>query len=250
MIARYDCECTQADTVKTERTRGMSEPISTKDMVDELLFREEAGEFGDLLYARFKAGEDEYGAGNIDKPWVDTAMEELEELADTVIYRLSQQVNGDGASDESVAAAIDELRKFKERQPHTEKPLKVFVSGPYTADMQMQTLLNIGAAKLASQAIMARGNYVHCPHTMTAHWENSCPTIQHGEYVDMCVSVIEDWADAIFMLPGWCGSKGANIEHDAAVSLGIPVYSGHILQVPFCWPTLDERWKQQAADAA
>lgn len=134
--------------------------------------------------------------------------------------------------------------KFRSSLPESQLPLNVFVSGKYTGKTHSEVEQNVALACEYAQAIMLRGHNVFCPHTMTAHWEESAPDIMYGEYISMCKSYIGMWADTIFMLPGSDDSVGARVELDYACKCDIVVYD-KIEEVPFNWDRVFDRYGKE-----
>lgn len=124
------------------------------------------------------------------------------------------------------------------------KSLNIFVSGKYTGGCYADVESNIRTAQTYAQALMLRGHNVFCPHTMTAHWEDSAPDILYGEYMDMCKEYLRSWADAIFMLPNWTDSYGAKIEHDIAETCRIDIYY-NMSNVPFYLGRIANRYVEE-----
>ncbi|MGL6025675.1 MAG: DUF4406 domain-containing protein [Vibrio sp.] len=46
--------------------------------------------------------------------------------------------------------------------------------------------------------------------------------LEHHEYMQICLPMVRV-SDAVYMLDGWELSKGAKMEHDLALELGLPV---------------------------
>lgn len=49
------------------------------------------------------------------------------------------------------------------------------------------------------------------------------PITEYNAIMGMCLCEMCVHADEVHMLPGWQGSKGATLERDVAIRLGIPV---------------------------
>lgn len=131
--------------------------------------------------------------------------------------------------------------KFMSSLPNSFSPLNVFVSGKYTGETHSDVAQNVALAQEYAQAIMLRGHNVFCPHTMTAHWEESASDIAYSEYICMCKNYIDVWADTIFMLPGSDDSIGASTELEYARQCNVVVYR-EIEEVPFNWDRVFDRY--------
>ena len=96
--------------------------------------------------------------------------------------------------------------------------LLVYVSGPYTAPTPEQVAANVERARAAACQLMRLGYAVICPHTMTAGWEGE--GITYDQFVAADLEIVRR-CDAILLLPGWSGSKGALAEYRMAVRAGV-----------------------------
>lgn len=74
--------------------------------------------------------------------------------------------------------------------------------------------LNHPAFQEATEMLRAQGHAVYSPHERP--WDN--PRQAFTEYCRIICA-----ADAIYMLPGWQKSKGAQIEHALAVYCGLDI---------------------------
>lgn len=89
----------------------------------------------------------------------------------------------------------------------------VYISGPITG----LPGLNKTAFDSAAAELKAVGFEPIVPHEITA------PGDTWEEAMRSCIRAMMD-ADAVVMLRGWEGSKGAKIEYDLARAVGIPVH--------------------------
>lgn len=96
----------------------------------------------------------------------------------------------------------------------------VFVSGPYRAKKIFGIQRNITRARHAAEHIAAMGAMPVTPHLNTA-WMDG---IQEDDFwLDGYVELMQR-CDAVYMIPGWAGSEGAELEFKEATSLGLPVF--------------------------
>jgi len=101
-----------------------------------------------------------------------------------------------------------------------DRPLHVFVAGPYTAGDEYEVDANVGRAEEISREILRRGHYPYCPHSMTRGWE-SYRNVDYEDVMRMTLAFIREKADALFFI---APSPGADRERAEAVKKGIPVY--------------------------
>ena len=99
-----------------------------------------------------------------------------------------------------------------------------FISGPLTSDdPQLMQHRRVQAEAFGAIVRSECDCYVFVPHT-----DISGPLDMHGEELWMwamgvCLSKLEHDADLIVMMPNWNKSRGSRIEHEHALTLGIPV---------------------------
>ena len=86
----------------------------------------------------------------------------------------------------------------------------IFVSGPYSADSNLEILSNIIKAVKVANELWRKGWVVICPHGNTFMMEGD-----YQMFIDGNLELI-DRSDAVFMMQGWARSKGAVREHNYA----------------------------------
>jgi len=98
--------------------------------------------------------------------------------------------------------------------------MRVYISGRFSSPDPKQREKNIRLADKYALKIWKLGFDVFCPHTMTQSW------VGKVKYWEMICSDL-NWlsvCDILFLLPGWQKSRGARVEVEVALKLGIPVY--------------------------
>lgn len=95
----------------------------------------------------------------------------------------------------------------------------IYTAGPYTGDTEK----NIAEARRWAIKLWEAGHAVICPHLNTANMEKDCKA-SYEDYIAGDLKMVQR-CDAIFMLPGWEKSKGANTEFQYALEHGIPIYN-------------------------
>ena len=106
--------------------------------------------------------------------------------------------------------------------------MRIYIAGPYTAYTNIQGVslsvdYNIGVAEAVAAGLYRRGHTPFCPHTMTAHFDDSFPDIPKDVYLETDLEWLE-LCDAIVLLPGWEHSGGAIVELARAKELGLEIY--------------------------
>lgn len=96
----------------------------------------------------------------------------------------------------------------------------IYVSGPYTAPSSEELAQNIQRAKLTGLKVRAVGFVPIVPHLAILHDDPRVFT--YDKAMNECLEILVR-CDAILMMEGWQESRGARIEHDAAITEGIPV---------------------------
>lgn len=94
----------------------------------------------------------------------------------------------------------------------------IYTVGPYSGDIEK----NIASAREWAIKLWEAGHAVICPHLNTAHMDKDCRAT-YGDFIAGDLKIISR-CDAIFMLPGWTISRGAQTEIAYAEAHNIPVY--------------------------
>ena len=105
----------------------------------------------------------------------------------------------------------------------------IYTAGPYSGPGHNDVLNNILTARFISRMLWLRGFAVICPHLNTA-WMDG-PDLAWEQFMAGDLEMLSR-CDAIYMLPGWEDSKGAQIEHSRAIELGVPAYY-NLSEVPY-----------------
>ncbi len=92
----------------------------------------------------------------------------------------------------------------------------IYTAGPYSGDIDK----NIAHAAEVAKKLWAEGFAVICPHMNTAHFDGA---VTYDQFLSGDLEMVGR-CDALYMLEGWQGSKGATIEHEFAKGRGIPIY--------------------------
>ncbi len=95
------------------------------------------------------------------------------------------------------------------------KPI-LYTSGPISADDEATKAANIAAFREADAALRAAGYTVVSPLDNGLPAESTWAQHMRADVKLLC------GCDAVALLPGWNGSKGANIELALATGLGMP----------------------------
>jgi len=97
----------------------------------------------------------------------------------------------------------------------------VFISGKYTGKDSVDTIYNIELAEYYGLSIAKMGGFPIIPHCNT---RLPFTLIQpYDFFIDGYLRLLEK-CDCVFMLPNWKGSHGANLEHNQAKLLRIPIH--------------------------
>lgn len=96
------------------------------------------------------------------------------------------------------------------------RPLRVYVAGPYTADPEKCT----AAAIAVGNELLDAGHAPFVPH-LAHYWETLHGARHYEDWMRIDLAWLET-ADAILRLPG--ESSGADRETARALALGIPVF--------------------------
>lgn len=94
----------------------------------------------------------------------------------------------------------------------------IYLAGKYSGDV----VENIEKARAVAVECWEKGYAVICPHLNTAHMELDCKCTWE-DYLSGDFEMIRK-CDAIVMLEGWTGSKGAVAEHKLAKEINLPTY--------------------------
>jgi hypothetical protein len=100
----------------------------------------------------------------------------------------------------------------------------LYTAGPYSGKNRVERDHNIKVAREIAADLWRRGYAVICPHTNTAWFDDDFQDITWEMYMAGDLEIVSR-VDAVIMLPGWEHSRGANMEREHAISLGIPVYT-------------------------
>jgi hypothetical protein len=104
----------------------------------------------------------------------------------------------------------------------------IYVAGPYRNHSEWQVIQNIRKAETVAIEIWKKGHVAICPHLNTAHFGGILPD---ERWLEGDMLIIER-CDAMCMVKEWQDSVGAQMEHQRAVELGMPIYYGPD-EVPF-----------------
>ena len=103
----------------------------------------------------------------------------------------------------------------------------IYVSGPIRSGLGWEGVFqNIMRARAAARRLWRDGWAVICPHMNTMFMDG--PDLPDSMFLDGDREIIRR-VDAIYMLPGWSSSIGANLEHDEAERIGIEIIYGEIV---------------------
>ncbi len=119
----------------------------------------------------------------------------------------------------------------------------LYVSGRITPVKNTTIDENIQAARIVAIALWEAGHAVICPHLNTAYFNEDCK-VGFDDYIKGDLIMLAR-CDGIVMLKGWEDSRGAVIEHEYALGLGIPVFHN----IPALHPTERNAPKQAQAFA-
>ena len=97
----------------------------------------------------------------------------------------------------------------------------IYVAGPYRAQTEHGTILNIRAAETVAIQVWQAGHVALTPHLNTRLFGGLCPDevwLQGG------LELLR-WCDGVVLVPGWSVSTGTLAEVKEAARLGLPVYT-------------------------
>lgn len=110
----------------------------------------------------------------------------------------------------------------------------LYIAGPYSAPTKTKRDHNIAAAQNAALQAWANGWTAICPHLNTARFDDHLD-LDNGRYIQGDLEIIHRLdparGDALYLLPGWDESRGANAEFHRAFARKLPI---HIGSVPLC----------------
>lgn len=96
----------------------------------------------------------------------------------------------------------------------------VYVAGPFTAPTAWQIAENVRAAERAGLQVACCGAMPVIPHANTANFHGTCtPEFWYAGTLELLRR-----CDAIVLIDGWRGSRGAVIEKETAEKRGMPVF--------------------------
>jgi hypothetical protein len=99
----------------------------------------------------------------------------------------------------------------------------LFIAGAYTGRCFNEIEENIRVAEKHSIALWNLGYKVFCPHLNTRHFEVKTIGVTENDYKSFDLFMLKA-CDAVFVLPNWEQSSGAQYEIQEAKKLGKPVY--------------------------
>ena len=95
----------------------------------------------------------------------------------------------------------------------------VYISGP----MRNHRDRNEPAFRAAADRLRGQGYQVIVPHDISLFVPGADIMLTDDDMVQID-TVVLDYCDAIYMLPGWQKSKGAVMEHEAAEIIGLTIW--------------------------
>jgi len=117
-----------------------------------------------------------------------------------------------------------------------EHPIKkrIYIAGPYCPlgttlhDAPRVANHNVQRAIEVFHLLRSMGYMPFVPH-LSHYLHIEGPEDYEGYWLDYDMTILERWAEAIFMLEGWENSAGSKMEHDKAIDLGIQIIyeNGH-----------------------
>lgn len=97
----------------------------------------------------------------------------------------------------------------------------VYVAGPYTDSTIWQRAANVREAQLVGAQILADDVYPIVPHELGVLVQDQQP----NEYWYRATLALMLRCDAVVLTPRWAESKGATIERERAIEIGLPCFS-------------------------
>lgn len=112
----------------------------------------------------------------------------------------------------------------------TNRPLLIYVAGPYTAETWQGVRANVDKACEAGRLLMHLGHHPVVPHSMYMGWDLADPRLNYEHFIKADLDLLAR-CDAIVMLPGWENSPGSCGEYTEALERGLQIYLD-LIQVP------------------
>jgi hypothetical protein len=110
----------------------------------------------------------------------------------------------------------------------------LYIAGPYSAPTKVERDLNIAVARNAALQAWENGWAAITPHLNTARFDDYID-LDNARYIAGDLEIIQRLdpkrGDALYMLPGWLESTGAQLEFRRAFARGLSI---HIGAVPRC----------------
>lgn len=85
---------------------------------------------------------------------------------------------------------------------------------------------NIRDAELCALFVWELGGVALCPHKNTALFDGALNEPDPSVWIEGDLELLRR-CDAIWLIPGWMDSKGANVEREFAEKMGLPVLYSH-----------------------
>lgn len=113
------------------------------------------------------------------------------------------------------------LQAEGKEQGRADEPLRIFISGPFTAGAESfaDKALHTMKAAQVGLALIKKGHLVYVPHTETLWWEGDLP---YEKFLEMDLDKLTRWSTAVFRIEG--SSPGADRECEVASEKGLPIY--------------------------
>jgi hypothetical protein len=112
----------------------------------------------------------------------------------------------------------------------------VYLAGAYSGATLMEVNRNIQEARNVALTLAKRRIPFLCTILQTAHFDTVLgehdPGYEH--WINVSLEVLKR-CDAIFLIPNWQQSKGANLEREAAIARRMPVFED--IEVLIIWAT-------------